>query len=80
MNSVLKGLSKDAFWVSFEITFTYLPTYAVTRGHQPGSDTRIYRHENPNLSKSNACNNYILFLPLYDYKYIRWAKQVYEFL
>jgi len=51
MNSLLKGLSKDASLVSFEITFTYLPTYTATRGHKPGSDTRIYHPENPNLSK-----------------------------
>jgi hypothetical protein len=47
----------DAFFVSFEITFTYLPTYTDTRSHKPGNNSRIYRHENPNLSKSNACNN-----------------------
>jgi hypothetical protein len=79
MNSVLKGVSKDAILDSFEITFTYLPTYTATGSHKPGSDTRIYRQEHPNLSKSNACNN-CFFLPLYDYKYMRWAKQAYEFL
>jgi len=51
MNRVLKGMSKDAFLVSCEITFTYLPTYTATRSHTPGNVTRIYCHETPIYQK-----------------------------
>ena len=71
-------MSNDAFFISFEITFTYLPTYRATRSHKPRSDTRVYRQETPIYQKIMLI--IIVFLPLYDYKYMRWAKEAYEFL